>query len=71
MKKNELGGMCITHWEKSNAYNIYVGRRKDYLGSQGVEERIILKWTSETLSVKQWTGFRWLSRRPNGQHLGT
>lgn len=71
MKKDELGWLCSTHWDKSNAYNISVGRRKDYLGNQGVEEIIILKCTSEALSVKQWTGFSWLRRRSRGQHLGT
>jgi hypothetical protein len=70
MKKNELGGIRCTHWEKSNAY-ISVGRRKDYLGNQGVEEGIILKCNSETLSLKPWTGFSWLRRRARGQHLGT
>jgi len=59
-------------WGRGEAYTgFWCGnlRKRDHLGDQGIDGRIILSWIFRKWDVGVWTGSSWLRIVTGGRHL--
>jgi len=56
IEKNEMGRACSTRGEVYTRFWWGNLRKRDKLGDQGIDGRIILRWIFRKLDVGIWTG---------------
>jgi hypothetical protein len=57
-----MGGTCVTHGEKRNAYKILWETRKEreYVVVINIDGRMILEWNFKKYYVRTYIGLLWL-----------
>jgi len=66
-----MGGACSTYGASRGVYRVLLGKPegKNYLESQDVYGKIILRWVCRRWDVRAWTGSMWLRKGTGGGHL--